>query len=144
MNTLNKLALTLAVAVCSPPAAYARSDLEPLVACMIQKATGQTKEAVAGVSQDSLYCPPADAQSTGGVTCPVDESYRLPLKRAVFDLTKECSKEFPSRATLPEIEAGFIEGLRNDAATKAMIDKRKEAYEKSRAAFEKAHPAVAK
>lgn len=144
MNTTNKLALVLTVAVCSPLAAHARSDLEPLVSCMIQKATRQTKEAAAGVIQEGLYCPPADSQSSGGVACPVEENYRLPLKRAVFDLTRECSKEFPSRATLPEIEAGFLDSLRNDTATKAMIDKRKDAYEKSRAAFEKAHPAAAR
>ena len=112
----------------------------PLVTCMVQRASPQGKEAVASTVQEGVYCPPSQLFPDEGAKCPTGESYRLLVKRVVFELAKECSREFPSRAALPDIEESFMESLGKDAAVKAMIEKRKAAYEKSKGDFERAHP----
>lgn len=112
----------------------------PLVSCMVEKASPQNKEAVANAVQESAYCPPPQLHSSEGLKCPTGENDRLLVKRVVFELARECSREFPSRASLPDIEESFMESLGKDASVKAMIEKRKAAYEKSKADFERAHP----
>jgi hypothetical protein len=112
----------------------------PLVSCMVQKASLQSKEAVANAAQESVYCPPSQLYPGESVKCSTAENYRLLVKRVVFELAKECSREFPSRAALPDIEESFMESLGKDDTVKVMIEKRKDAYEKSKGDFERAHP----
>lgn len=112
----------------------------PLVTCMVQKASPQNKEAVAKALQESVYCPPPQSNASEGVKCPTGENDRLLVKKVVFELARECSREFPSRTSLPDIEESFLESLGKDDAVKVMIEKRKNAYEKSKGDFERAHP----
>ena len=141
MTTLTAVTVVMGVATGASPGAHAEPAKEtPLVTCMIQKASPRHKEAVANAVQEGVYCPPSQANSSEGVKCPTEENYRVLVKRAVFELAKECSREFPIRANLPDIEESFMEGLGKDDAVKAMIAKRKDAYQKSRTDFEGEHP----
>lgn len=143
VKTLITATVVLGAAVGAPCGMCAEPVKEtPLVSCMVRKASLQNKETVANALQESVYCPPSQPQSNDGIKCPADESHRLKIKRVVFELAKECSREFPSRAALPDIEEGFMESLDKDDTVKAMIEKRKDAYEKSKRDFEKAHPAT--
>lgn len=122
----------------SASAADADSAKEiPLVSCMVGKASQQTREAVAKAAQEGFYCPPPQLHPGQTVACPPEENAWALVKRAVFDLTKECSREFPIRESLPSIEEAFITSLRKDGAVKDAIEKRKAAYEKSKADFER-------
>lgn len=111
-----------------------------LVSCMVKKASPQSKEAVANAVQESVYCPPSQLHPDEGVKCPTEENHRLLLKKVVFELARECSREFPNRASLPDIEESFMESLGKDGTVRVMIEKRRDAYEKSKGDFERAPP----
>jgi hypothetical protein len=141
VNTFVAAIVVMGAAIGASSAVRAEPAKEtPLVSCMVQKASLQNKEAVANAAQESAYCPPSRPQSNEGVKCPTGENDRLLVKRVVFELARECSREFPSRAGLPDIEVSFTESIGKDAAVKLMIQKRKDAYEKSKGDFERAHP----
>lgn len=110
----------------------------PLVSCMVRKASPQAREAVAKAVQEGFYCPPApQLHPDQAIACPPAENHWALVKRAVFDLAKECSREFPNRESLPSIEEAFITSLRKDDAVKDAVEKRKTNYEKSKADFER-------
>lgn len=137
VKTLITVTVMMGAALAASSGSHAQPTKEtPLVSCMVRKASPQSKEAVANAVQESVYCSPLDE----GVKCPAEENYRLLVKRVVFELAKECSREFPSKATLPDIEESFLESLGKDDSVKVMIEKRKDAYEKSKRDFERAHP----
>ncbi len=137
-RTLVTVAVTVGAAVASFSAAQAEPAKEtPLVSCMVQKASQQTREAVARAVQEGFYCPPPQLHTNQAVACPPVENHWALVKRAVFDLAKECSKEFRNRESLPSIEEAFIASLLKEDTVKDAIEKRKAAYEKSKADFER-------
>jgi hypothetical protein len=141
MRALVTATLVMGAAIGSPSGVHAEAVKEsPLVSCMVRKASPQIRETVANAAQEDVYCPPAQLQPTQAA-CPPAENYRALIKRAVFDLAKECSKEFPIRESLPAIEEAFMANLHANDAIKDTITKRKMAYEKSKADFEKTQAA---
>lgn len=139
VNTLIAAAVVMGAAAASAVQAEPAGET-PLVSCMVQRASPQNKETVANAVQQSAYCPPSQLHPTESLGCPTGEKDRLLVKRLVFELARECSREFPSRASLPDIEASFMESLGKDTVVKALIEKRKAAHEKSKGDFERAHP----
>lgn len=145
-NSARDKVKTLVIAIVVAGAAAASTvRAEPagktlLMSCMVQKASPQHKEAVANAAQESVYCSPPQLRSGENGKCPAGENDRLLVKRVVFELARECSREFPSRASLPDIEESFMESLGKDETVKVRIQKRKDAYEKSKGDFERAHP----
>jgi hypothetical protein len=137
-HTLVALFIMMGAAMGSASAADAEPAKEtPLVSCMVKKASPENKETVAKAIQEGFYCPPPQLHPNQVVACPPEENHWTLVKRAVFDLAKECSKEFRNRESLPSIEEAFIASLRKDDTVKDAIEKRKAAYEKSKADFEK-------
>lgn len=138
MRTLVTAALVVGAAIGSSSAAQGEPAKEtPLVSCMVQKASQQTREAVAKAVQEDVYCPPPQLHPDQVVACPPKENHWALVKRAVFDLAKECSKEFRNRESLPSIEEAFIASLLKEDTLNDAIEKRKAIYEKSKADFER-------